>query len=272
MGDSKGSWSHGKPMPPVLPLGSVLTTYVLQVPIDKPYEAHDILLRFTGIDTLNAAGAGSKVPSTVGNGNGNVLGKISPEGETLESVKDELEKQAAAVDKAASDAVDKAGAEGQPVDKDRELVYGPRRSAVLFLIVLTVALSIYGLLRWRIRRRHQRKGWIPKHAENKHYFLARSESGYRLGRLGISPPPGSSIYHSRRVRHFSTENSPATSLRTPIAKDGSSGYDRFNPRPAPEKKRTQRDSMDETARVIFSLEDEEDEESRDNDGNDTERK
>jgi hypothetical protein len=224
------------------------------VPIDKPYEAHDILLRFTGIDTLNAAGAGSKVPSTIGQGDGNVLGKISPEGETLESVKDELEKQAAAVDKAASDAVDKAGSEGQPVDKERELVYGPRRSAVLFLIVLTVTLAIYGVLRWRARTRHQRKGWMPKHAENKHHIMARSESGYRLGKIGTSPPPGSSTYHGRRARHFPAENRPGSPLRTP-GRDGSSGHDRFYPQPATGKKRTQKDSIDETARVLFTVED-----------------
>lgn len=239
-----------------------------QVPIDKPYEAHDILLRFTGIDTLKAAGAGSNVPSTIGDGHGNVLGKISPEGETLDSVKSELDKQAAAIDKAASDAVDKAGAEGQPIDKERELIYGPRRSAVLFIIILTVSIAVYGLLRWRARVRHQRAGWAPKHLlENKHHFVARSESGYRLNKIGSSPPSSSSTYYGRRARQFSAENSPRSPLRTPVTRDAPYNYDRFNPQPPlPEAKRSRKDSIEETARALFAIEDEDEEELQDGHG------
>lgn len=243
-----------------------------QVPIDKPYEAHDILLRFTGIDTLKAAGAGSSVPSTIGDGNGNVLGKISPEGETLDSVKSELDKQAAAIDKAASDAVDKAGSEGQPIDKERELIYGPRRSAVLFLIILTVSIAVYGLLRWRARVRHQRAGWPSKHLENKHHFAARSESGYRLNKFGTSPPSSSSTYYGRRARQFSAENSPRSPLRTPTAREVSYNYDRFNPQPpTTQVKRSRKDSMEETARTLFAIEGE-DEDEEDYDGRETPRK
>lgn len=227
------------------------------MPIDKPYEAHDILLRFTGIDTLKAAGAGSNVPSTVGNDSGNVLGKISPEGDTLDSVRLELDKQAAAVDKAASDAVDKAGVEGQPIDKERELVYGPRRSAVLFLIVLTVSIAVYGLLRWRARVRHQRAVWGgSKHLENKHHFVARSESSYRLSKIGTSPSPKSSRYNSRRARQFAAENGLRSPLRTPLARDASNPYDKLNTQPPlPQTKRSRKDSMEETARILFAVED-----------------
>lgn len=207
---------------------------------------------------MNAAGAGSKIPSTIGQGNGGVLGKISPDGDTLDSVKSELEKEAAKIDKALSDAVDKAGEEGQPVDKERELLYGPRRSAVLFLIVLTVSLAIYGLLRWRARLRHRRKGWTPSSkysnsTENKHHSLGRSESAYRLGRLqtsgiGTSPPPGSNpTYYGRRARQWSAENSPRSPLRTPLVRDA----------PLPPK-RPRKDSIEETARTLFAIEDEED--------------
>lgn len=226
-----------------------------QVPIDKPYEAHDILLRFTGIDAIKAAGAGSKIPSTIGQGNGGVLGKISPDGDTLDSVKSELEKQAAAVDKAASDAVDKAGEEGQPIDKERELLYGPRRSVVLFLTVISLSLAIYGLLRWRARIRHRRQGWAPKHLENKHHFVPRSESGYRLGKLG-SPPP-SSTYYGRRARQMSAENSPKSPQRTPLSRDRDAAAESQHP-----PRRTRRDSMEETARTLFAIEDEEEEDER----------
>lgn len=232
----------------------------MQVPIDKPYEAHDILLRFAGIDVIRAAGAGSKIPSTIGNGNGNVLGKISPEGETLDSVKSELDKQAAAVNKAASDAVDKAGEEGQPIDKERELIYGPRRTAVLFFIVLLVSLAIYGLLRWRARTRHKKPGWTPKHLENKHHYLVRSESGYRLSKLHTSPPGSASTYYGRRARQFSAENSPRSPLRTSLARDTTANQDRFFPQHQ-QQNNIRRDPIEESARTLFAIEDEDEEEN-----------
>lgn len=190
------------------------------MPINKPLEAHDILLRFIGVDPLNAAGAGSKVPSTIGNESGGVLGKVSPEGDTLDSVAEDLKKESAAADKAASDAVDKAGEDGQPIDKERELLYGPRRSAVLLLIIVTVCLTIYAFLRWRVRQRRRRKGWAADNLDRKrHNVIGQSDSAMRLNMLSKSPT-------SRQLRQFRGSSiEPITGSRAPSLATVDTSYD-----------------------------------------------
>ena len=135
-----------------------------QVPIDKPYAAHDLLLRFTGTEALAAAGDPSRIPSRIGEASNNaeaVIGKVLPDGGTLPAVISQQEQAAAAAASSAAAAVDLADLEGQPIDKERELMYGPRRTVVLVLIILSVTLAIYGLLRWRARQRRL-KGWQPR--------------------------------------------------------------------------------------------------------------
>lgn len=151
---------------------------------------HDILLRFIGIDPLTAAGDGSRIPSRLsGSGESNaVLGKVSPDGDTLPAVKSQQKQQAAAAASSAAAAVDKEGQEGQPIDKERELRYGPRRTAVLFSIIVCVTLAIYGLLRWRVRQR-RRKGWMPEHQERKRQTPVRPSSQYRLSKLSQQQSP-----------------------------------------------------------------------------------
>lgn len=173
-----------------------------QVPINQPYAAQDILLRFLGIDTLIAAGDGSQIPSRIGrvsSGVEAVIGKVAPDGGTLPAVISQQEKQAAAAASSAAAAVDFYAEEGQPIDKERELLYGPRRSAVLMLIIVAVALAFYALLRWRARKRRA-AGWTPKR-----YMPPGS------GRSGLGTPAGSGTYRFNRLSLSSS--APNTPVR-----------------------------------------------------------
>ena len=162
----------------------------LQVPIDQPYAAHDMRLRFIGIDPLLAAGDPSRVPSRIGSntpGKEAVIGKVAPDGGTLPGVIVQQEKDAAAAASSAAAAVDNYQEEGQPIDKQRELLYGPRRTAVLVCIVFAAILALYGLLRWRARQRRAR-GWTPKRGPlpNGKSKSTPSTGGYRFSRLSNS--------------------------------------------------------------------------------------
>lgn len=137
------------------------TEYCRQVPIDKPHAAHDILLRFLGVDTIKAAGSASRIPSHVGkvtDDSNAVIGKVSPDGGTLPAVKSQQAEAAAASASAAAAAVDLHDSVGQPIDRDRELYYGPRRTGVLVLVLMTVIVGFWALLRWRAQER-RKKGW-----------------------------------------------------------------------------------------------------------------
>ncbi|KAI5477048.1 carboxypeptidase D [Pseudohyphozyma bogoriensis] len=114
------------------------------VPIDKPVAAHDMLLRFMQVDTLHAAGAAAQVPSRIGKETEAVLGVTQPDGTTLETLTD-----------AESDAEVKDITE-DGFDKDHELIYGPRRTAALFVLLLAVMAAVWAFFRWRERRRRSR--------------------------------------------------------------------------------------------------------------------
>ena len=129
-----------------------------------------------------------------------VIGKVAPDGGTLPAVISQQEKQAAAAASSAAAAVDFYAEEGQPIDKERELLYGPRRSAVLMLVIIAVALAFYSLLRWRARKRRA-AGWTPKR-----YMPPGS------GRSGLGTPAGSGTYRFNRLSFASS--APNTPVRT----------------------------------------------------------
>ena len=149
-----------------------------------------MLLRFIGIDPLVAAGDPSRVPSRIGQqaaGKEAVIGKVAPDGGTLPGVIEQQEKEAAAAASSAAAAVDNFEEDGQPIDKQRELLYGPRRTAVLVCIVSAAILALYGLLRWRARQRRA-KGWTPKRGPllNGRSKTTPSTGGYRFSRISSS--------------------------------------------------------------------------------------
>ncbi|KAK4050424.1 Cell death protease [Microbotryomycetes sp. JL201] len=67
-GEQAGTWTSARNM-----------TYV-KVPYDVPLVAHDMLLRFVGVDLLGAAGPAAQVPSRVGDEQEAVLGETHPNG------------------------------------------------------------------------------------------------------------------------------------------------------------------------------------------------
>ena len=53
------------------------------VPIEKPYAAHDMFLRFANISVLSAAGPSARLPSRLGNESVTLIGQTKPNGGNL---------------------------------------------------------------------------------------------------------------------------------------------------------------------------------------------
>ncbi|GAA5835285.1 hypothetical protein JCM11251_006669 [Rhodosporidiobolus azoricus] len=127
------------------------------VPMDKPLAAHDMLLRFMQVDTLNAAGSAAKIPSRIGSEPEVVLGATHPNGSTL----------AGAVELAnGNNGALLPGQDGKEGEKDgttedgykieHELYYGPRRTAALVFLLVVIVGAVWAILRWRGKRRRER--------------------------------------------------------------------------------------------------------------------
>ena len=124
-----------------------------------------------GVDTLHAAGAAAKVPSRLGKETEAVLGATQPDGSTLKG-----NEAAAAVD-------DEKDVTQDGFDKDHELRYGPRRTAVLFFLMAIAGVGVWLFFRWRSRRRQDRfrklkgKGRAGKSRRSKREGGIRLETG-----------------------------------------------------------------------------------------------
>lgn len=134
------------------------------VPIDKPIETLDMLNRFLGIDKigLSAAGSAAIIPSRLGGEVEAIIGPTTPEGETIQFVDPEESAQNQKLDPEQQEALDQIQAVAN--EQSREAFYGPRRSAVLSLLILTCLLGVSYLVRFLSsrhrayhRRRHQRR-------------------------------------------------------------------------------------------------------------------
>lgn len=101
------------------------------------------------VDTLHAAGPAARVPSRIGKETEAVLGATHPNGTTLQAV-DEAAKAKELAQAAEKDVTEDG------FDKDHELTYGPRRSAVLFLFLVIVVLAVWAFFRWRSGRRREK--------------------------------------------------------------------------------------------------------------------
>lgn len=101
------------------------------------------------VDTLHAAGPAARVPSRIGQETEAVLGATHPNGTTIKAVEE------AAKAKELAEAAEKDVTE-DGFDKDHELTYGPRRTAVLFLFLIIVVLVVWAFFRWRSGRRREK--------------------------------------------------------------------------------------------------------------------
>ncbi|GAA5850271.1 hypothetical protein JCM8547_001073 [Rhodosporidiobolus lusitaniae] len=163
------------------------------VPMDKPVAAHDMLLRFMQVDTLNAAGAAAKIPSRIGSQPESVLGAVHPNGTTLSGA------ELAAGLAGSSDSSTGTGAEEKVThdgyDVEHERYYGPRRTAALVLLLVLVVGAVWGVLRWRTKRRADRyrrlkgKGRASIRLEERDSGRRRSSSGGRGGGGGYRDLP-----------------------------------------------------------------------------------
>lgn len=98
------------------------------------------------VDTLHAAGHAALVPSRIGKETEAVLGATHPNGSTLPGVE-----EAAAAEQSSQTALTDDG-----FNKDHELLYGPRRTMVLFLLLALVGGGIWFFIRWSRGRRRER--------------------------------------------------------------------------------------------------------------------
>lgn len=105
-----------------------------------------------GVDTLHAAGSAALIPSRVGkHETDSVLGATSPDGSTLSGVAEAAAlAAAAAAEEAKSVEITEDG-----FNKYHEMLYGPRRTAVLFVMLLVVGFALWGFFRWRSGQRRR---------------------------------------------------------------------------------------------------------------------
>ena len=136
-----------------------------------------MLIRFTGMDMLRAAGSSGKVPSRLGAEAVAVIKETHPNGTSLETPIAEGDPELLSGDLLLD-------ADGEEVlSKEREEYYGPRRTAVLVLLLLLVVAILVFLVRFISKRRlRKRQGG----AEMK---FSRSKDGHRPRNKGKKPDP-----------------------------------------------------------------------------------
>ena len=109
-----------------------------------------MLIRFTGIDVLDAAGPSAKVPSRLGVEQEAILNPTHPNGTALQdstTTTDNDEPVLLSGDLLLDE-------EGETIlSKEREEFYGARRTAVLVIVLLVAGLAIF---------------WLFKHVSNRH--------------------------------------------------------------------------------------------------------
>lgn len=149
-----------------------------------------------GVQTLDAAGDASRIPSRIGRvgsttTDDSIIGKIAPDGGTLPGVLSSHSEAAAAAASSLAAAVDQAGefgfgattGDGIVFDKERELTYGPRRTAVLVVIIAVTAVGFCALLRWRARSRRSaaRKWAMPHVVKSRSGIVGPDQNGEGIG-------------------------------------------------------------------------------------------
>jgi hypothetical protein len=129
------------------------------VPIEAPAAAHDIFLRLANVTLLDAAGSAARLPSSLGGSTVQVVGLTSPDGRPLlsggaSSGNNTLAGLSGGTAAATDDLTE---AEVAVVEQSREAYYGPRRSAVLVLVLVASLAAIALLLRWQTRKKWSRR-------------------------------------------------------------------------------------------------------------------
>lgn len=98
-----------------------------------------------GVDTLHAAGHAAVIPSRIGHETEAVLGATRPDGSALNPV---------VVDETPASPPKSVTEDG--FDKDHERLYGPRRTLVLFVLLVASGVALWAFFRWRGSKRRER--------------------------------------------------------------------------------------------------------------------
>lgn len=154
-------------------------------------------VRFMQVDTLHAAGHAAKIPSKIGKETEAVLGATQPDGSTLEML----------------EGLDANGLPEKDVtedgfDKDHERLYGPRQTAMLFLLVTAAIFGIWGINHWRGGRRRARYRKL-KGKGRQSIKLEETDLGVVERALPLPPAP----------RIIITPESPETAVMFDVGED-----------------------------------------------------
>ncbi|KAH9471981.1 hypothetical protein Pst134EA_002609 [Puccinia striiformis f. sp. tritici] len=137
------------------------------VPVDAAYAAHDMLLRFIGVDIIKAAGPMSSISSQIGDiedERTGILMEILSNGTLINS-----DKLMVKLDPEQNES--NLSLLGGPVPiletvEERQAYYGPRQTITLFLFLSSLILGLVLLFKWRRRRRRNRQPVLPIRKKN----------------------------------------------------------------------------------------------------------
>ncbi|POW12555.1 hypothetical protein PSTT_04296 [Puccinia striiformis] len=138
-----------------------------RVPVDAAYAAHDMLLRFIGVDIIKAAGPMSSISSQIGDiedERTGILMEILSNGTLINS-----DKLMVKLDPEQNES--NLSLLGGPVPiletvEERQAYYGPRQTITLFLFLSSLILGLVLLFKWRRRRRRNRQPVLPIRKKN----------------------------------------------------------------------------------------------------------
>lgn len=138
------------------------TTCFVRLPLSSilaPLTAVRSTVRFMEVDTLHAAGHSAKVPSRIGAEVEAVIGATLPNGTTLPS----LASPNSTTNLPTSSKIEDIDG----FDRQHEAFYGPRRTVLVFLLLLAVIGFFWGFLRWRRGMRGVQYGKVGKRSNGR---------------------------------------------------------------------------------------------------------
>ncbi|KAA1097508.1 hypothetical protein PGT21_009210 [Puccinia graminis f. sp. tritici] len=151
------------------------------VPSDAPHAAHDMLLRFMGVDALLAAGPGGSLSSQVGtDDHKGIIVKTHPNGTLVDQ------------DNLISELDKKPSIGAAPIletIEERQAYYGPRQTIALIVLLTGLSLGLVMLFKWRRRRRRARHGSKNKGRAISMQSRSPEAYGHRNTLLRRSPSP-----------------------------------------------------------------------------------
>lgn len=123
------------------------------VPYDQPLAAHDMLLRFIGVNLLGAAGPAAQVPSKIGDEQEAVLGETHPNGTAVTGTSGAVLVGDVSDSKSTTGTTKGSGSSGDPFEALANV-----GSALIILAIMGVGLVLFFFVRRRLRWRKGSSG------------------------------------------------------------------------------------------------------------------